>query len=93
MGIKSDNQNRQHVRWKAAQTTCGVEGRRLAKNQTPPRLRGLRAAPLGLLRGPRKGNVVCREDSAAWHCAKSKRPENRHVTCSNGCHIYLNVDG
>ncbi|KAK3521296.1 hypothetical protein QTP70_003144 [Hemibagrus guttatus] len=54
---------------------------------------GLGEAPPGPLKGPRRGDTVYKKASAAWHRARGERPENRHVTHSNGCHIYLNVEG
>ncbi|KAK3508068.1 hypothetical protein QTP70_012310 [Hemibagrus guttatus] len=90
-----------------APPTCGAEGRRLQKGQmtelfpgseTPQRLTpvaqwGLKETPPGPLRGTRMGDMVCRKASAAWHLAEGERPENRHMTRSNGCHVYLNVEG
>ncbi|KAK3509655.1 hypothetical protein QTP70_008402 [Hemibagrus guttatus] len=54
---------------------------------------GLGEASPGPLGGPRMGDTVYRKASATWHHKGGERPENRHVTHSNGCNIYLNVEG
>lgn len=58
-------------------TPCGVSlnTRGLTQRLTPLAQRKLRA------------DVVCRKASAGWYSAESKR----HVTCSNGCHVYKRV--